>query len=72
MTEDIKTRKDGEDLYLRVEEAARFMNVPRGTLDQWRKAEFGPPYIKLRRRVLYAKEDLKRWLSRRKIEPNRR
>ena len=55
--------------YLTVEETANILRTPRSQLDQWRHYHVGPPYVKLRRRVLYPRDDLMKWLRSRKVQP---
>lgn len=49
-------------------EAAEFLNTTMGTLANWRHNGQGPAYIKLRRKILYDREDLERWLERQKVK----
>lgn len=49
---------------LPVCEAAAFLGVSRSWLNKRRVDGFGPPYLKLGRRVLYDLDDLNRWVSR--------
>ena len=58
--------------YLTVEETADLLHTPRSTLDQWRHYQVGPPYVKLRRRVLYRRRDLMDWMERRTVRPEQR
>ena len=60
---------DGQPDFLTVEETASLLRTPRSQLDQWRYFQVGPPYVKLRRRVLYPRRDLEDWLERRKVQP---
>ena len=55
--------------YLTVEETAAMLRTPRSQLDQWRHFRKGPPYVKLRKRVLYPRADLLKWLDRRRVDP---
>ena len=60
---------DRQPEFLTVEEAAKLLRTPRSQLDQWRFYQAGPPYVKLRRRVIYPRDDLMRWLRARKVVP---
>ena len=46
-------------------DAARMLNVSVGTLDRWRLLGSGPVYRKLNGRVLYADQDLQRFVDNR-------
>ena len=39
-------------------------------LCKWRYQKFGPAWIKIGRKVLYAGSDLNSWLASRRIDPN--
>ena len=39
-------------------------------LYKWRYQKFGPAWIKIGRKVLYAGSDLNSWLASRRIDPN--
>lgn len=45
------------------EETAKFLKTTRGTLANWRWKGEGPPYFKLKRKVLYSRETLESWLK---------
>ena len=52
---------------LTVREAAAYLRLAKGTLDQWRTAGTGPRFIKLSaRKILYDTADLDAWLNARK------
>ena len=57
--------------YLTTREAAAILRMPKSLLNQWRHYNYGPPYIKLRRRILYPRQDLQHWLRNRFIRPSR-
>ena len=42
----------------------------RQKLCKWRYQKFGPAWIKIGRKVLYAGSDLNSWLASRRIDPN--
>jgi predicted DNA-binding transcriptional regulator AlpA len=51
-------------LLLTPKEAAEFLEIPAGTLAQWRSQRRGPPYIKLEERLVrYRRSDLEEYLS---------
>ena len=51
-------------LLLTPKEAAEFLEIPPGTLAQWRSQRRGPPYIKLEERLVrYRRSDLEEYLS---------
>ena len=39
-------------------------------LNKWRYQKFGPAWIKIGRKVLYAGSDLNSWVASRRIDPN--
>ena len=39
-------------------------------LSKWRYQKFGPAWIKIGRKVLYAGSDLNSWVASRRIDPN--
>jgi excisionase family DNA binding protein len=48
--------------YLTTEEAAKYICAKRQTLETWRCRGVGPAYFKQGSKVLYAKEDLDRYV----------
>lgn len=51
-------------LLLTPKEAAEFLEIPSGTLAQWRSERRGPRYIKLEDRLVrYRRADLEEYLS---------
>jgi transposase-like protein len=57
-----------------TEELARMLGVDPSTLRRWRTAKprHGPPFITLSSRVtLYSAQDVRRWLTIRRIDPER-
>lgn len=46
-----------------IEEEADYLQIPAGTLRQWRHKGFGPPAIKVGRHVRYRPADTERWLT---------
>lgn len=49
---------------LNEREAAAFLRVAQGTLQQWRAAGKGPPFHRLGRTIRYDREALRMWLLR--------
>jgi hypothetical protein len=49
---------------MRPADAARYLNIPKSTLDKSRLRGDGPRYVKFRRVVLYRLSDLDDWLAR--------
>lgn len=54
-----------------VNETAEFLHVAKITLDMWRSAKTGPPYVRVGRRVLYRLADLREWVAARQVTPER-
>jgi predicted DNA-binding transcriptional regulator AlpA len=49
---------------LTPKQAAEFLEIPEGTLAQWRSQRRGPPYIKLEDRLVrYRSADLERYIA---------
>jgi hypothetical protein len=49
------------------------IQVPLGTLEQWRYRGVGPPYLRLANgRIRYRVADVERWLDASAVAPNRR
>lgn len=57
--------------FLDTPEAARFVGLSRGTLEEMRSQGGGPAYHKVGRRVVYAVRDLRDFLAARRTEPLR-
>jgi DNA-binding transcriptional regulator YiaG len=55
--------------YLTQDQLSEFLLVPVRTLENWRQRKFGPPYIKIARRVRYSVESVEAWLQARKVIP---
>lgn len=55
-----------------TEQAAEFLGVSKGTLDQWRSQgrEGSPPYMKIGGRVFYRQSTLEKWLDKNTVEQN--
>ncbi|MEQ1945180.1 helix-turn-helix domain-containing protein [Mesorhizobium sp. VNQ89] len=52
--------------YLIVEQAANYLRVSKNYLDKLRVSGTGPPFVRLgRRKVLYRKSDLDKWVEER-------
>ncbi len=58
--------------YLTDAEAAAALNRTRRALSGWRRAGFGPPWLKVGATILYPRHGLKAWLEAITIDPNRR
>lgn len=52
--------------YLTTEKAAEFLGLSTSYLSHGRISSYGPPYVKLSRRVLYSVEDLISWAEARR------
>jgi DNA-binding transcriptional MerR regulator len=55
--------------YLTSDEAAELLRVTPQTLRQQRWRGSGPPFVRLDGRVLYAADDVARWLAARRVVP---
>ena len=56
---------------LGAKQAANALGVSLGTLANWRRIEYGPPYFKVSRQlVMYDEEELTRWLEKTRVDPN--
>ena len=63
---------DGE--WLSTEEVAKLLGVDPSTIRRWRTARpaQGPPFVRLSSRVpVYSMSDVRRWLERRRTDPER-
>jgi transposase-like protein len=63
---------DGD--WLSTEELARLLGVDPSTIRRWRTARpaQGPPFVRMSARVtVYSASDVRRWLKRRRIDPER-
>jgi predicted DNA-binding transcriptional regulator AlpA len=63
---------DGE--WLSTEEVAKLLGVDPSTIRRWRTARpaQGPPFVRLSSRVtVYGTSDVRRWLERRRTDPER-
>jgi predicted DNA-binding transcriptional regulator AlpA len=48
---------------LNTPEAAKALRMGTATLQRWRKAKKGPPYLEVGRKVFYRAADLEHWLT---------
>ena len=48
--------------FVDTRQAAELIGMSKRTLEKWRVEGNGPPFLKLGRRVLYSRADLKAWL----------
>ena len=62
--------KKPERKYLTAADAAEYIGYTVNTLSQYRSKKIGPSYSKVRGRVLYAVEDLNRWVKSTYVEIN--
>jgi len=53
-------------------EVEKLYGIPKGTLANWRCKREGPTFFKLRRRILYRKNDFENWLFRNRIQTRER
>lgn len=51
------------DALLSVDEVAEYLQIPRGTLANWRYQGIGPTYIRVGRHVRYRANDVDDWLD---------
>ena len=49
--------------YLTTAEVALMLRTPEATIRWWRHCRQGPPSFKIGRRVLYAREDVERFIA---------
>jgi len=52
-------------------EAAKQMGLKVQTLRNWRHLRKGPAYLKLGRRVLYTEHDLKDYMEKKRVDPEK-
>ena len=55
-----------EQRYMDTAQAAAYLTISPGTLARLRVTGEGPPYTRIRRRVIYALKDLDAWVEERK------
>ena len=55
------------DSNLDSKEAAEFLRTTREVLANWRWKGEGPPFIKLKRKILYSRETLESWLKKHEV-----
>lgn len=62
-------RRPSDDLYLTADQVSERLHVPPRTLETWRAAGDGPPWLRLTDRrngpVRYPRDAMDRWLSER-------
>lgn len=58
-----RTRRNLGDEMLSLQEAAKFLRVPEGTMRYWRHLGSGPRSFKVGRHVRYWRTDLILWLT---------
>ena len=54
-----------------TEEVAGYLRTSPATVRFWRYRDYGPPSLKVGRRVLYAEADVEAWLKRVRLEGRR-
>lgn len=57
-----------EKRYLNSREAAKYLGTTRGSLVNLCRRRDGPPHVRLKRKILYDKVDLKAWLAMQKLQ----
>ncbi len=57
--------------YMTTTEVATYLRTSPATVRFWRYRKYGPPGLKVGRRVLYAVADVETWLERRRREERR-
>src|SRR5205823_4551608 len=63
--EALMTDKD----YYTPQELSALLAIPQGTLRQWRYLRVGPPWTKLRKRVIYLKALVHAWIQEQTVLP---
>lgn len=58
-----------EDPFLTLSEFAALIRTPVPTVRHWRKVGYGPPAVKVGRRVLYRTSAVQSWLREREGSP---
>jgi predicted DNA-binding transcriptional regulator AlpA len=58
-----------EEPLISVAEAAKEIHIKPPTLDQWRKRNQGPAYVKVGKLVFYRASDIRAWLQTRVVRP---
>lgn len=59
---------NGEHNILKINEAAKILNVAPQTLSKWRYQGRGPEYIKMGRNIRYSMESLSSFLTKSRVE----
>jgi hypothetical protein len=55
--------------YLGEAAAAKKLGISRGTLANWRWRKYGPPFLKIGRRIEYLDTDLEAWRTAQRQDP---
>jgi len=56
---------------LGAKQAANALGVSLCTLANWRRKNHGPPYFKVSRQlVMYDEDELRRWLDKKRVDPD--
>jgi excisionase family DNA binding protein len=66
----ITNQPKSKKVYLTETEAAEYLGLKAGTLRNWRKDGVGPAYSRLGRCVRYTAEDLEKFASDRRFNPD--
>jgi excisionase family DNA binding protein len=52
-----------DEQLMSVQELARYLGVPAGTLYQWRYRREGPPGFRVGRHLRYRRSDVQKWIE---------
>ncbi len=58
----------GKHTLLTTKDAAIYLGVSKGTLDNWRISGQSPPFVKIGTRIQYCLEDLDAWIDANKFK----
>ena len=50
------------------QQAAGYLGIEEGVLRVWRRRNYGPPYLKMGRAVVYLRKDLDAWIAASRVE----
>lgn len=48
---------------LNVDEVSNYLNIPKGTLANWRAKGYGPEFLKIGRHIFYRESDLEKFID---------
>jgi len=60
-----------DEQLMTIQELARYLGVPVGTLYQWRYRREGPPGFRVGRHVRYRRKDVEDWISQQMVDAER-